>query len=130
MLTISFDFDEKSKTISNLQVVEKEDLDIEDESSQILLTSNKLIFSKKALSLMSATSGDRIAINYAQHEGQTFPVIGKSEYFSDPDSGNKLTKSNSILFKGIQNDMLKQFGTKFELENYLLTNTFKLIKIE
>lgn len=68
---------------------------------------------------MSANYGDRIAVNYVQKTNElTFPVIGKSEIFCDPNAGNKITKSNTVLFKGTQKDLLLKYGQKFELEEY------------
>ena len=93
------------------------------------LTDNKLIVTTKVLNVLNILFGDRVAINYYQiSREETFPVIGKSDVFFDPDSGQKLTKSNTISFKGIQNTMLSKYGSLFILEAFK-NNMFKMIPI-
>lgn len=95
----------------------------------ITLLENKISFSNEALELINASYGDRIAINYIQVNNQeTFPVIGKSDAFTNPNDGNKLTKSNTVSFRGMQHTMLSQYGTEFKIELYK-NKMFKLIKI-
>ena len=60
--------------------------------------SKKLILSPLALQILNVNPGDRLSINYIQKNNEnTFPVIGKAEIFADPENGQKLTKSNTIL---------------------------------
>lgn len=121
MLKISFNFDEELKTVSNIKVVTVDDTPKEDniKSAIIKLDDCKLVFSSKALNMIGAKYGDRIAINYIQVSNElTFPVVGKSENFFDLSAGNKLTKSNTVLFKGTQKDLLSKYGSTFELEEY------------
>ena len=55
----------------------------------ITLGENKLQFSPESLALLNAVPGNRVAINYVQISSEyTFPVIGKAEYFSDPEAGS------------------------------------------
>lgn len=97
--------------------------------STITLGENKLQFSPESLALLNAVPGNRIAINYVQVSSEyTFPVIGKAEYFSDPEAGNKLTKSNTVSYKGIQNKVLALYGTEFTLEEYK-EGIYKMVKI-
>ena len=96
--------------------------------AQLAVLENKLMLSQEAIDILEASAGDRIAINYVQVTNQeTFPVIGKSDAFVDPNSGNKLTKSNTVSFRGIQRDMLSKYGTNFNLELYK-NKMYKLIK--
>lgn len=96
----------------------------------IKLESNKLIFSKEAISLLNVSPGDRIAINYKQESNtNTYPVIGLSSCFSSPDDGNKLTKSNTLSFRGNQNTILKLYGEEFTLEPENQNCVFKLVPI-
>lgn len=96
--------------------------------AQLAVLENKLMLSQEAVDILEASAGDRIAINYVQVTNQeTFPVIGKSDAFVDPNSGNKLTKSNTVSFRGIQRDMLSKYGTNFNLELYK-NKMYKLIK--
>jgi hypothetical protein len=97
--------------------------------TQISVLENKLVLTQEAIDLLEASAGDRIAVNYVQISNQeTFPVIGKSDAFVDPNSGNKLTKSRTVSFRGVQRNMLATYGTNFELEIYK-NKMFKLIKV-
>ena len=100
-------------------------------SATIKLETNKLILSKEAIKLLNACPGDRIAINYKQESNtNTYPVIGLSSCFSDPESGQKLTKSNTLSFRGNQNTILKLYGEEFKLEPESFQScVFKLIPI-
>lgn len=96
----------------------------------ITLLENKLLLSKEACDLLNASYGDRVAIHYVQVTNQeTFPVIGKSDAFVDPNAGNKLTKSNTVSFRGMQHTMLAQYGTEFTIELFK-NKMYKLIKIK
>lgn len=121
MLKISFDFDELNKTVSNIKVVTVDNTPKEDNIDKAILEVSdcKLVFSSKALKLMNVNYGDRIAVNYVQQNNEvTFPVVGKSNIFADPNAGNKVTKTNTVSFKGTQKDLLLKYGQKFELEEY------------
>ena len=49
---------------------------------------------------------------------ETFPVIGKSELFTDSTGGNRLTKSNTVSFRGTQREILLEYGKSFKLEPF------------
>lgn len=90
----------------------------------------KLILSLKVLEILDAKPGERLSINYIQKNNEeTFPVIGKSEIFADPENGQKITKSNTISFRGNQRKILEQFGNLFLLEIYT-DHMYKMISIE
>lgn len=89
----------------------------------------KLILSPLTIQILNAKPGDKLCINYIQHNNhETFPVIGKAEVFVDPENGQKLTKSDTMSFRGNQMDMLSQFGDLFRLELYK-NNMYKLTSI-
>lgn len=95
----------------------------------IAVLDNKLQLSKEAIKLLDASSGDRIAINYYTLDPEnTFPVIGKSEVFTDRSDGNRLTKSNTVSFRGAQKEILLSYGKFFNLEPF--KNYFKMVKVE
>lgn len=71
------------------------------------LEENKLILSSELVALLGATPGDRIDIEYASKNGNLIPVIVLGE------KGNILTKSLTVSFKGVQKEMLLQFGDEF-----------------
>ena len=82
----------------------------------IKVENNRLVLSSEAVKALNATVGDRITINYWNiNKETTFPLIGKSELFSDPTNGNKLTKSNTVSYIGTQNKILKEYGSLFKL---------------
>lgn len=95
----------------------------------IILEENKLLLTSEALTLLNAQPGNRIAVNYIQVSSEyTFPVIAKAEYFIDPEAGNKLTKSNTVSFRGIQNKTLNLYGVNFVLEFYK-EGIYKMVSI-
>lgn len=96
----------------------------------IELGDKKLILSPLTIQILNAKPGDKLCINYIQNNNQeTFPVIGKAEVFVDPKNGQKLTKSDTMSFRGNQMDMLSQFGDLFKLELYR-DKMYKLISID
>lgn len=130
MLKISFDFDETTNSVTNVKVVKTaskfENLDL----PIVELGDSKLIMSPKVIELLSAQIGDRISVNYIQKNNEfTFPVIGKSEVFTDKEAGNKLSKTNTVSFRGSQKTCLSQYGNLFKLEA-LRSGVFKMVKIE
>lgn len=117
MFKISFDFHEDSEAITNIKVMnipnKYDDIDL----PVIELSNNKLIISPKAIELMSVKYGDRISVNYVQVNNEiTFPVIGKAEIFASHDAGNRITKINTVSFKGVQSSILSKYGILFQLQ--------------
>lgn len=122
---INYNFNLDLKTNKNKSVVNKMDLS----NATVTIDNNRLAFSKDALKALGATAGDRITVNYYTVDEQTtFPVIGKSEIFSDADGGNKLTKSNTISFRGRQRETLSWYGKEFSVEYF--KNYFKLVPMD
>ena len=123
MYTISFNFDDKTKSISNVKIIDITPTSIDDTVIQIV--DNKLVLSKAAIETLGAVAGDRIAINYWQEKDDIIPLIGKSENFTDSNGGNRLTKSNTVSFRGVQRELLLEHGSMFTLEEFK-ENIFKL----
>lgn len=95
----------------------------------IELGDKKLILSPLVLQILNVNPGDRLSINYIQKNNEnTFPVIGKAEIFADPENGQKLTKSNTISFRGNQHKFLTQFGNLFKIEMYA-KDIYKMVAI-
>ena len=82
----------------------------------IVLEDNKLVLTQKLLDIINAEPGDRLLVSFKEENGIYFPVIAKSEVFADPESGNKLTKSLTLSYRGKQREQLLIYGTKFRLE--------------
>ena len=77
------------------------------DEATVTVANNKLVLSKEAVKAIGGVAGDRITINYWTVDSETtFPVIGKSECFGDSTGGNRLTKSNTVSFRGMQRDIL------------------------
>lgn len=74
----------------------------------IVLQENKAVISENLVKLLDAKPGDRVAIEYSNKDDILCPIVTLS------DSGNKLSQSNTFIFKGQDRDFLAQFGTEFE----------------
>ena len=130
MINISFNYNEDTNTIDNIVIRNYKSFPKEVEPI-VEVKENKLVLSPKAISVLQSVHGDRISINYVQDGNElTFPIIGKSSVFADQDSGNRLTKSNTVSFRGFQRDLLLKYGTIFILEEFR-DNIFRLVpKVE
>ncbi len=73
----------------------------------VTLVKEKIILSDEIISKLNAKVGDKISIGYINKNGNLIPVISLSE------EGNKLTKSNSFIFKGKKAEILSQLGSRF-----------------
>lgn len=137
MLNISFDFDPVTQKVTNVIIKDTEGKTVKpktkksstiDSSKPLLVVAdNKLILNDPLTSALNAEAGDRISINYYTVNNQeTFPLIGRSDVFADPQSGNKLTKSNTVCFRGNQRTILLEYGEEFTIEEFK-PGMFKLI---
>lgn len=141
MLRISFDFNETTKTVSNVKVVESEsgrgrgiatssipNSDVTGPDLEVL--DNKLQLSKSALAKLEAKADDRISIQYiSEGVGKSAPVIGKAQAFTDARDGNRLAAKGTVAFRGEKRSTLVEFGTLFNLEEYK-DGIWKLIPIQ
>ena len=99
------------------------------DEATVTVADNKLVLSKEAVKALGGVAGDRIAVNYWTVDNETtFPVIGKSECFGDSTGGNRLTKSNTVSFRGVQRDILLEYGSFFKLVRF--NNYFKMEKVD
>ena len=136
-VTVTFEFDPADELVSNLKCFvdgvekkktttrstkKKEEIVMEDEAI-ITLDAAKLIFNNKAVADMELQYQDRVVIKYEKVKGSKLliPTITK-----DDEAGNKLTKTNTIAYKGKQNTILAEFGTEFGIES-LGGDTWKLV---
>ena len=129
-VNVSFDFDPETNTVKNVNcfvdgvekvkktTTSKKTKDKKEElesTSLITLDSNKLVFNNKAISDMEIEYEDRIVIKYEKIGKENLPIIGKDLSFDEEGSGNKVTKSNTISYRGKVNTILSEYGTEFEL---------------
>lgn len=130
MFNISFDFDEVTQKVSNLKVTSLSKVNLDEGEPLVQLMDNKLKLTPKAIEMIGAQVGDRIQVNYwTENNHNTFPLIGRSEFFTDKEEGSKLTKSNTVSFRGNKNTVLKVYGELFKLEEFK-DNMFRLVKVK
>lgn len=84
----------------------------QDESSEPILTleESKYHLNSAAISIMGIESDDKIDIKYENG----LPIIGTDESFGTK-GGNKLTKSNTVAYRGNKNEELSKHGKEFRL---------------
>ena len=87
----------------------------ENKDPLITLDSNKLILTSGAVDMMKICPDCRVDIKYKKKDKTSVPVIGTDEAFGTK-GGNKLTKSNTVSFRGSANEKLAEFGTTFRIE--------------
>ena len=94
----------------------KKAVGVEDSSEPIIkLDSNKLILTSGAVQLMQVSTDCRLDIKYKKIGKVIVPVIGTDTAF-ETKGGNKLTKNNTVSFRGTANEKLAEYGTTFTLE--------------
>jgi hypothetical protein len=78
---------------------------------------NKLILSEELVKELKAQPEDKIVIQYErdQESKTVFPVIALESTLNNG-GGNKLTKSNTVAYRGKANNTLSEFGTNFEVK--------------
>ena len=140
-VNVTFDFDMETETVSNIKcsvdgtegkkktTTTKKVKDIvEDTSTESLISleASKLTFNGKAIAEMAIEYEDRIVIKWIKEGKGMIPVIGKDLAFGEEGTGNKVTKSNSIAYKGKSNTVLAEKGSEFKILPYK-EGIFKLI---
>lgn len=81
----------------------------------ITLDSNKLVLTQGAVDLLQVCEDCRVDIKYKKKDKKAVPIIGTDAAFGTK-SGNKLTKSNTVSYRGAANEKLSAYGTTFKLE--------------
>lgn len=85
--------------------------------AQLTLLDNKYVLNQSAVELLGAKAGDKIAINFKTVDGLNCPIIAKSDVWQT-NTGNKLTKQLTVSCRGIANQVLREYGDKFNLIEY------------
>ena len=80
----------------------------------LTLEENKYYLNSAAIELMGVSADDKIDIKYEKSGKEMRPIIGTDEIFGTK-SGNRLTKSNSVAYRGSKQSELAKFGTNFEI---------------
>lgn len=127
-VTVTFDVNDETGEVTNVKTqvegevkrrtttTKKKDVvkELED-VAKITREENKITLNNKAVADIGIEYGDRVFIIYEKDKttNSLFPVIGRSD-----ETGNKITKSNTIAFKGNQNVALAEFGSEFTIESF------------
>nr|DAX08867.1 MAG TPA: hypothetical protein [Bacteriophage sp.] len=101
-----------SKSSSNKSTSSKVDSNPE---PIITLESNKLVLTQGAVDLLQICEDCRVDIKYKKKDKKAVPIIGTDAAFGTK-GGNKLTKSNTVSYRGAANEKLSAYGTTFKLE--------------
>ena len=73
----------------------------------IVMTETTLQLSDRLVSLLGATPGSGIVIEFMEKDGTLVPVISIGE------EGNKLTRTNTVSYRGKKHNVLTEFGSNF-----------------
>lgn len=139
-VNVTFNYDAETDTVSDVKCmidgIEKKkkttrkakDIAIEELAPEAIITleSNKLVFNNRAVSDMELNYEDRIVIKWKQEGKVMVPIIGKDTSFGEEGTGNKVTKTNTVTYKGKANTVLAERGSTFTLEKYS-ENIWKLV---
>ena len=102
----------KTLPVQSKKSVKKSPVD-DNPTPQLILEEGKYILNAAALKIMNVSAGTRLDIKF---DTNGIPIIGSSESFGTPGTGNLLTKSNSVRYSGNNNARLSQLGNIFEIE--------------
>ena len=106
----------KDETIKKPRATKSTSSKIDERTEPILtLQDNKYTLSKGAVEVLGVTEGDKIDIKFQKVDKTMIPVIGSNEVFGTK-AGNKLTKSNTVSYRGKANEELSVYGAEFKLE--------------
>lgn len=86
----------------------------ESDEPQLELDENKYSLNSAAIELLGVQSGDKIDIKYQIIDNLNYPIIGPSSIWKS-NSGNKLTKSGTVSYRGQNNIVLSEYGNIFTL---------------
>ena len=133
-VTVTFEFDVETQTVSKLacfvdgieskkktttKASKVKEIVLED-SPVITLEATKLLLNNRAMSDMALKPEDRVIIKYEKFIGskRLVPIIGSDLSFDQEGAGNKITKSNSVVYRGKANTVLAEYGSEFTIEPY------------
>ena len=121
-MTITFDYNPETNEYKPIkQEIVKETptpKKIEDNGeAKLQLLDNKYELNGSAINLLGINVGDRVDIKYQMVDGIKYPIIGSSNAWKSA-SGNKLTKSSTVSYRGIANQMLAEYGDEFTFSEW------------
>lgn len=121
-MTITFDYNPETNEYKPIkQEIVKETptpKKMEDNGeAKLQLLDNKYELNGSAVNLLGISAGDRVDIKYQMVDGIKYPIIGASNTWKCA-SGNKLTKSSTVSYRGTANQMLAEYGDEFTFSEW------------
>ena len=105
-----------SAKVSKSSTTKKSTSKVDDNPEPLItLEANKLVLTQGAVDALNPCEDCRIDIKYKKKDKKLVPVIGTDAAFGTK-AGNKLTKTNTVSYRGAANDKLSAYGTVFRLE--------------
>lgn len=86
----------------------------ESSEPQLELEENKYYLNSAAIELLNIQPGDKVDIKWQVIDKVNYPIIGASSVWNSA-SGNKLTKSGTVSYRGKANILLAEYGNLFDI---------------
>ena len=120
---INEDLPKAKKTSSSKKSAKKAD---ENPNPELILEDNKYVLNSAAVELLGVEVDDRIDIKMEKQGKIRVPVIGCNTAFGTQ-GGNRLTKSNTVSYRGKNHDLLAEYGTVFSFKETDKEGIYQLI---
>ena len=98
----------------------------ENPEPELTLEDNKYCLNTAAIELLGVEVDDRIDIKFEKRDKVRVPVIGCNTAFGTQ-GGNRLTKSNTVSYRGKNHDLLEEYGTVFSFKETDKEGIYELI---
>jgi len=98
----------------------------ENPEPELILEDNKYSLNTAAIELLGVEADDRIDIKFEKRGKGRVPVIGSNTAFGTQ-GGNRLTKSNTVSYRGKNHDTLEEYGTVFSFKETDKEGIFELV---
>lgn len=98
----------------------------ENPEPELILEDNKYSLNTAAIELLGVEADDRIDIKFEKRDKVRVPVIGCNTAFGTQ-GGNRLTKSNTVSYRGKNHDLLEEYGTIFSFKETDKEGIYELI---
>lgn len=120
---VNDDLPKAKKTSSPKKSTKKAD---ENPNPELTLEDNKYCLNTAAVELLGVEVDDRLDIKFEKRDKVRVPVIGCNTAFGTQ-GGNRLTKSNTVSYRGKNHDLLEEFGTVFSFKETDKDGIFELV---
>ena len=98
----------------------------ENPEPELTLEDNKYCLNTAAIELLGVEAEDRIDIKFEKRDKVRVPVIGCNTAFGTQ-GGNRLTKSNTVSYRGKNHDLLEEYGTVFSFKETDKEGIYELV---